>query len=497
MFDPVTLPGWLFILLLCMSALFLVGQFLRPLLRRIYHNRMLQTALRLDDKLQYGLAGSALFKRETWIDRLLEDDEIKAAIAESAERRNLDLLSVREEAKCVLDEIVPSFNALLYFRIGYWVARSVLRFLYWVQVGYSENVGDAPAYGSLNRHSCVVIVSNHRSNIDPFLLIYLASRQSAVSFSAGEWARGWPLKHLLHAIGFYLIRRDTKDSLYRCLLQRYVYLAVSECVPQGLFLEGGLSPDGTMQPLRFGLLNYQLKAQGRGQCQDILFIPAAINYDRIPEDRALIEQRLGNKPAFRRRNRFFSRLVLLAFLARLAGYLLPRKHKPFGYAGVKFGEPLSLRAWQEQQKVTLEDLSGTDREQAVSQLGEELASRIRGMMPVLPVAILATLLLEDVVQEHTAFELKSRAYRLITQLSTLSLPMLVPAGDESYALDQAIALLRAQKILQRKGQGRMRVTGFGVERLRYYANSIRHLLRDRGLITERGTLQEGDISFHR
>jgi len=149
-------------------------------------------------------------------------------------------------------------------------------------------------------------------------------------------------------------------------------------------------------------------------------------------------------------------LLLLAFLARLAGYLLPRKHKPFGYAGVNFGEPLSFRAWQEKQNMTLEHLSGTDREQAVSQLGEELASRIRGMMPVLPVAILATLLLEDVTQEHTAFELKSRAYRLITQLSSSNLPMLVPAGDESYALDQAIALLRDQNILQRKGQGRVR-----------------------------------------
>ncbi len=67
------------------------------------------------------------------------------------------------------EELVPSFNVLLYFRLGYWLARGFLRFLYWVKVGYNAE----KQYDNIDPNSCIVIVSNHRSNFDPFFLIYL------------------------------------------------------------------------------------------------------------------------------------------------------------------------------------------------------------------------------------------------------------------------------------------------------------------------------------
>ncbi len=386
-----TIPYWFYLLLLLFSGLFLFNQLLKPLLRRLYHNRMLQTTLRLDEQLKYGIPGSVLNKRDTWIDRLLDDEQVKAAIVDAADERGEDAVKVHGEARKIADEILPSFNAFLYFRFGYWVARGVLRLLYWVQVGYSR--GES-SYSAIDRSTCVVVVSNHKSNVDPFLLIYLASRQSAVSFSAGEWARGWPLRQLLHVIGFYLIRRDDADPLYRCLLQRYVFLAVSEGVPQGLFLEGSLSQTGAIQPMHLGLLNYQLKALGSRRCRDIVFIPAAVNYDKIPEDTSLIAQQAPGRKLYRKRNRFFSRLVFLMFLFRLLPYLLPRKYKPFGYAGVEFGEPVSLNQWQHDRNLNLAEMADAPRREAVTWLAEDLANTIQGMIPVLPVPILATVLLQ-------------------------------------------------------------------------------------------------------
>ena len=76
-------------------------------------------------------------------------------------------------------EIVPSFNAYLYFRIGYWLAKSVARLLYRVRLGYADEAGLA----QVDPKSTVVFVMNHRSNMDYVLVAFLAAEQTALSLS--------------------------------------------------------------------------------------------------------------------------------------------------------------------------------------------------------------------------------------------------------------------------------------------------------------------------
>jgi len=152
------------------------------------------------------------------------------------------------------------------------------------------------------------MVSNHRSNFDPLLLIYLTSKTAPVSYSAGEWALVTPFQQFLHALGFFIVRRDQPDNpLYHKILERYVFLATSNCIPQGVFVEGGLSRDGHMQPLKLGLLNYLVKALGQGHCNDVVFIPCALNYDKIPEDRTLIAHQ---QQGFESKGSFYSLLLV-------------------------------------------------------------------------------------------------------------------------------------------------------------------------------------------
>ena len=97
-----------------------------------------------------------------------------------------------------------------------------------------------------------------------------------------------------------------------------------------------------MQPLQLGLLSYLLKANDAGNCRDIVFIPAALNYDRIPEFKTLIAH---EKEGFSDKGRFYSLLSFLKFAATVITYVMPRRHKPFGYACVNFGPPVSLAKW--------------------------------------------------------------------------------------------------------------------------------------------------------
>ena len=456
----------------------MLGRLARPLVRRLYHNRVVCAQKRLDERLDYGLANSTFYKRDTWIDRLLDDVEVQEAIKTSNKNNKyLSHLESGKKARIIAEEIIPSFNALFYLRVGYWFTRNILRLLYWVQVGYPHNKDSDKSYDKIKKNSSVIIVSNHRSNIDPFLLVYMAFRRSAISFSAGEWAKGWPMQQLIHAIGFYIIRRKKTDPLYRCILKRYVHMAVSECVPQGIFIEGALSKNGAMRPAHLGLLNYQIRAMNDGKCKDIVFIPAAINYDKFPEDVSLFEQIANHKKEFRNRNRFFSRLALIGFLFRLITYIFPRKYKPFGCAAVNFGEPLLLSEWQEQQSVNLKDVGEIERRKLVGCLGKTLTDRINSIMPITPMAIIATVILKNQSGRLASSDIKSLANDLLESLSRLKSNMLIAKKDISFSLEQAIYILRKQKIISRGKNNDYYVEQSRKKLLEYYANSINHLVK--------------------
>jgi len=58
-------------------------------------------------------------------------------------------------------EIAPTFNAYIYFRFGYWIAKKVSRLIYRVRVGLYDN----NEVKKIPKGSTVVLVMNHRSNM--------------------------------------------------------------------------------------------------------------------------------------------------------------------------------------------------------------------------------------------------------------------------------------------------------------------------------------------
>src|SRR5205085_11739843 len=134
----------------------------------------------------------------------------------------------------------------------------------------------------------VVLVMNHRSNMDYVLAGFMAADQAALSYAVGEWARIWPLSALIRAMGAYFVRRDSGDELYRRVLERYIVMATEAGVPQVVYPEGGLSRDGRMREPRLGVLDYMMRGFRTDGERDLVFIPLGINYDRVLEDRTLL-----------------------------------------------------------------------------------------------------------------------------------------------------------------------------------------------------------------
>jgi len=420
---------------------------------------------RLDDQLEFGISDYALAGRAEWLDRLLHDPVVTRTIADLAAETGQPESALRQRASRDAREIVPFFNAVFYFRIGYWLARWYLRMLYWIRAEFTDRV----ALGDIGRDSCVVLVSNHRSNLDPFILIYLASRRAAISYSAGEWARPWPFSYLLHAIGFYIVRRDgSGDRLYRTLVQRYVYLAASRCVPQGLFLEGGLSRDGKMQPLKLGLLSYLLKARGQEQCRDIVFVPVGLAYDRIPEDKTLLAHR---DEGFRHKGKWYAILAFLRFMVQVMPRMIGLT-RPYGKVVAHFGAPLSLAGWERASGISLADGNPERRRAGINRLGETLRTAIEQLIPILPTCLLAAVLLEARSVSIGEMQLKQRAMALAETLRGAGALVMLSPGREEREFAEAIYLLLKRRVIELRADGCLSVTDRGRPLLVYYCNSI-------------------------
>ena len=97
------------------------------------------------------------------------------------------------------------------------------------------------------------------------------------------------------------MRRRSRDGLYRSVLRRYVQLSTEGGVTQAIFPEGGLSRDGRLAPPKLGLLSYILDGFDPNGSRDVLFVPVGLNYDRVLEDRILLEALARGGKGFRAR----------------------------------------------------------------------------------------------------------------------------------------------------------------------------------------------------
>src|SRR5205807_100673 len=131
--------------------------------------------------------------------------------------------------------------------------------------------------------------------------------------------------------------------LYHAVLEQYVHLITKNGVTQGFFPEGRLSRDGRLGSPKLGLLDYVCRTMlDPGFDRDIWFVPVAINFDRVLEDRALIRE-LVDEPD--RPGRLAQLWTVMKYLGSNAVRLVTGRLKRYGRAAVNFGTPISLREW--------------------------------------------------------------------------------------------------------------------------------------------------------
>ena len=464
----VSLPIWFAILVGALALWALVGHFVLPGARWIVRRRVNRVLEEVEARLKIRIPPFKLTKRDILIERLVDDPQVQEAAEAEEQEAGATRSAVRRRIDTYAREIVPQFNAYLYFRIGYRVARWFVRLLYRVRLGYSDEAGLA----AIDPNSTVVFLINHRSNMDYILVSYLAAEKAALSYAVGEWARVWPLQTLIRSMGAYFVRRNSKDPLYRKVLERYVAMATEAGVTQAVFPEGGLSREGTLRKPRLGLLDYIVRAFDPDR-RDVAFIPVGINYDRVFEDRSfrleLDEAGTGPKP-----KAGGAAANALRFVLRNLVLMARNKWHRFGYACVNFGSPVSLAAYAKARGVDFRLLSKKERFARVEKLGDDLMAAIAAVIPVVPVPLVATAFVRDLERSRTELELKAEVLALMEELARRGAHVYLPRKDQDYAITVGLRMLTLRHLVDEK-DGLYTARREELPLLNYYANSVAHL----------------------
>ena len=329
--------GWLVLVVLLFGAILVAGRFV-PAVRWFFRQRADRVVEEVGRR-GIELPTFKLTRRGTLIYRLTHDPELLEAAEVYARENDISMAVAMSRVDRYAREIVPSFNAFLYFRVGIPLAAWISRSLYDVR---SDSEGSLAALeeDTLENVS-VVFVMNHRSNIDYVLLAHLMAHRAALSYAAGEWACVWPLGRLIGGMGAYFVRRGSGDDLYRRVLERFIQMAVEGGLTQVFFPEGGLSRDGKPREPKIGLLDYMLRRFDPGAC-DILFVPIGVNYDWVLEDHSLLQPG-GPEAGIRGRGGLFAS----AAGSVLRNLIQTRRAGSFrlGTAAVGVGTPVSAREY--------------------------------------------------------------------------------------------------------------------------------------------------------
>ena len=137
--GTITLPLWLFLLLSLTALLLLLDRVLLPGFRWYLRRRVNRVIEEVNTRLDIEIRPFQLTRKQALVDQLVFDEKVVAAIKETAARDNIPREVVQSKVVAYANEIAPSFNAYIYFRFGYWLARLFLRVYYWIHVVHSES----------------------------------------------------------------------------------------------------------------------------------------------------------------------------------------------------------------------------------------------------------------------------------------------------------------------------------------------------------------------
>ena len=328
--------------------------------------------------------------------KVLRDRTLRTTLEALATESGTPVALLQDEAARCLDELASHYDPKVVA-----VLRPIMKGLF-ARLYESLEI-DEDGLGRVKRAAAtapVIICPSHKSYVDFLVISWLLYENGMMAphIAAGINLSFWPAGPLFRRGGAFFIRRQVKgDRVYAAVLRAFVKQLLRDKFPQEFYIEGGRSRTGKLLFPKMGLVSMEVDAWLDGAAEDVLFVPVSIDYEKLIEASAYMQELSGGeKKKENLRGLLGSFSVLFRRYERLY---------------VQFEEPVSLRAVAQARlgdRIGSLATDGEARRQVVQAVANRVAFGISRAITITPVGLVAAALLSTVGGGLTAAELTRR-----------------------------------------------------------------------------------------
>jgi glycerol-3-phosphate O-acyltransferase len=352
-------------------------------------------------------------------EKVLRDRTLRATLDGLARETGKAPAALQGEAGRCLREIASNFDPRLIT-----MARPILSGLF-AKLYESVEIDEAGLAAVKKRagEAPLVFCPSHKSYVDFLVVSWLlyVRGMTPPHIAAGINLSFWPFGSIARRGGAFFIRRTVKgDRVYTAVLRAYVKLLLRDRFPQSFYVEGGRSRTGKLLFPKMGLVSMEVDAWLDGAADDVLFVPVAIDYERLIEASAYVRELAGGE---KKKESLSGLLGAFGVLFRTYERLYVQFEAPVSLrevAAQRLGERAALlkpdAAWAGEaaprDAATLPSPGGDDlaaaKRQLVAAVANRIAYGISRAVTVTPVGLTAAALLSHVKRGLPAGEVARR-----------------------------------------------------------------------------------------
>ena len=364
---------------------------------------------------------------------VLHNNDLQKRMERRARTNSRTIEIVRKEADNYLDEIAtdPHLN---YVQIGERLLTWIWNTIY---DGIEVDVDSLDMIKHAAQSAPLVYIPCHKSHIDYLVLSYLLYRHNLnlPLVAAGKNLSFWPLGPFFRKSGAFFIRRSFRgQKFYTDVFAAYIKTLVSEGHNIEFFIEGGRSRTGKMVLPKLGLLAILMQAVEEGYCDDLIFVPCAINYDRVLEEGAYLKEVKGSS----------KKQENLAQLVRARSVLKKR----YGTVYVKFSHPMSLKSYMQRFGLEFQTLQPKERHAMYRDFAWRIIHSINSSSMVTPFALVAAVILTTSKRGITLAEIKLIIRNYYNYLQHQGVRMASRLQDLEQAVEDSLNLMEKSKWIE-------------------------------------------------
>ena len=406
------------------------GQSTEQQAQRLRYQLMMQ-----HDRHRQSITGPILKTSEELKESILTGDQMRIFIKKHAAARQEPINKVRKNADEYLDEISARYSPTIIQLLSYglkWIFNSMFDGAVIDKAGLSR-------VKAMSRKGPLILIPCHKSHIDYLVLSYVLHHNNmpCPHIAAGRNLSFWPLGPIFRGGGAFFLRRTFKGAvLYSRVFSAYMYKLLEEGFNIELFIEGGRSRTGKLLMPKLGLISILLDAYRKEACEDMIFVPVYIGYDRIIEEHAYIHEVEGGK----KEAETFSQVIKARRFLK----------KRYGKIYINFHEPISTRDLLDEMGTSLDQMPQKEINAFVRNLGWRIINAIDRQTVVTPPGLVAAGILNIAKSRFTRKEVMEAVNTYLTFVTSQGAKLadtIVVNADA--ALDYAIDHYLSRKLIEK------------------------------------------------